>query len=120
VLGLVAGNAAQVLVLEGTGNEKVVCCLVACGAILRRSLVAVSHCLRHVSLVTLLAVALGHLFGVRLVAENAFRDLAVSIVAEGTGKGGMLALVVPELYDLLGVAGKARIGDVTTHFDVKR
>ena len=45
----------------------------------------------------------------RFVALSALRDLAVDGVTEGAVKGGMFALIVPELNNLLGVAGDTGI-----------
>jgi hypothetical protein len=55
-------------------------------------------------LVAFLAVGDDHLRRVRLVALGALRDLAVDVVTGRTVKGGMLALVLPQLSDLLRVA----------------
>lgn len=41
----------------------------------------------------------------RFVTLGALRDLAVDGVTEGTVKGAMLALIVPELGNLPGMAG---------------
>jgi hypothetical protein len=43
------------------------------------------------------------------VALGALRDLAVDVVTGGTVKGGMLALMVPELLGLQGVAVKTGV-----------
>ena len=42
----------------------------------------------------------------RFVALGALRDLSVDAVTGGAVQGGMLALIVPELGDLLCMAGK--------------
>lgn len=120
VLGLVTCHAAKVLVLESTCGEKVVCRLVACRTILGRCRVGIRNVLRHMCLVTFLAVSLLHLLGVRLVALNAFRNFTMGVMAEGTGQHSVLALVVSQLDDLLGVAGKAGISNVAPHLDIER
>ena len=49
---------------------------------------------------------------VRFVALGALRHLAVDTVTGGTVKGGMFALVVSELSNLLCVAGQTGICDL--------
>ncbi len=51
----------------------------------------------------------GHLRQVRFVALRAVRDLAVDGVAGSAVKSTMFALIVPELGNLLRVAGDTRI-----------
>jgi hypothetical protein len=48
----------------------------------------------------------------RFVALGTLRDLAVDAVTGGTVKGGMFALVVPELSNLLRVTAQAGICDI--------
>ncbi len=119
MLCLVTGYAAQVLVLESTGREKLIGCLMASGTVLGRCLVAVRHCQRHMGLVALLAVVLSHLFGVWLMALYALRDLSMRIVAEGACKSCVLALVFTQLYDLLRVTGQTGVCDVASHLDIQ-
>ena len=60
-------------------------------------------------LVAFFAVGDNHFSRVRFVALGALRDLAVDTVTEGAVKGAMLALIVPELGNLLCVTGDAHI-----------
>jgi len=54
------------------------------------------------------------------VTLGALRDLAVDAVAEGTVKGSMFALIVPELGNLLRVAGDTGISHFTCKRNVQR
>jgi len=65
-----------------------------------------------VSLVAFFAVGDNHFSRVRFVALGALRDLAVDAVTGGTVKAGMLALIVPELGNLLRMAGETGICDI--------
>jgi hypothetical protein len=58
---------------------------------------------------TFFAVSDSHFIRVGFVALGALRDLAMDAVAGGTGKTRMLALVVPELSNLPGVAGETDV-----------
>jgi len=62
----------------------------------------------------------GHLSHVRFVALGALRDLAMYVMTLGTVKCGMLALVFPELLDLLGMAGEASVRNVGRKGNVQR
>lgn len=69
-------------------------------ALLRRCVSSIDNILRLVSLVALLAVS-GTLIGrVSLVALSALWNLAMHVMAEGTGQFGMLARVSLELGNL--------------------
>ena len=120
VFCLVTGGTGQFRVLELAGAQQGVSCFVAAGAVLGWCLVTVGDVLRHVGLVTLLAVGGGLLGKVRLVALGAVRDLAVDIVAGAAVQRSVLALVVAQLDDLAGVAGYAGVGDVIAELDVQR
>ena len=76
---------------------------------LTRYIGGIGHLLRHVRLVAFFAVGDNHFSRVRLVTLRALRDLAVDVMTDGAVKGGMLALIVPELSDLLRVTGEAGI-----------
>ena len=54
------------------------------------------------------------------MALGALRNLAMNIVAEGAVELGVLARICLELCNLRGVAGKARIGYITTEDDLFR
>ena len=90
------------------------------GTIFGRCFFVINDILRHVRLVTLLAVGSCLLGEVSFMALGAVRDLAVGVVAGTAVKGGMLALVVAQLDDLAGMAGYAGVGDVIAEFDVER
>lgn len=72
---------------------------------------------RHVCLVTLLAVRLTHLSGVRLMASGAIGNLAMDIVTEGASESGVFALVLAQFLNLRSVAGEAWVGYVVTELD---
>lgn len=110
VLGNVAGCAGELAVFRFAGNQHVKSFLVTCSALLRRGFRGVGNCFRHVCLVAFLAVRWDDIGGVSFMARCAERFLAVGIVAECTGKGGVLALVFLELDDLRFVAGEAGVG----------
>jgi hypothetical protein len=59
--------------------------------------------------VAFFAVCGNHFSRVRFVALDALRDLAVYTVTEGAVKRTMFARIVPELGNLLRVAGDASI-----------
>jgi len=120
VFCLMAGHAAQGLVLEGTGSKQCVSFLVTAGAVLGRCFVTIDNVLRHVSLMTLLAVGSGLLGEVRFMALGAFRNLAVSAVAHAAGDRRMLALVFAQLDNLAGMAGQTGVGNVITEFNNER
>jgi hypothetical protein len=120
VLLLVTGYAEQGFVLGLAGDEHVVCFCVAGRALLGRCVSSVHDILRLVSLVALLAVAGALVSRVSLVALRALRNLAVDIVAERAGELGVLARICLQLCDLRGVAGEARISDITTEKDLFR
>ena len=72
-------------------------------------------------LVTFFAVGGGLLGKVSFVARGAVRNFAVCIImAETAGQGGMLALVVAQLYYLAGVTGNAGIGYIVFKFNSER
>ena len=71
-------------------------------------------------LMACLTVGLGHFRGVRLMAFHAFRDNSVHRVAIRTGKIAMIALVLPELLDLLGMTGEAGIGHIVAEGYLER
>jgi hypothetical protein len=62
--------------------------------------------------VAFFAVGGDHFGRVRFVALGALRDLAVNVMTLGTVKGGMLALVFPELLDLRRMAGETSVRNV--------
>jgi hypothetical protein len=57
---------------------------------------------------------------VRFVALHAFRYLPVNVMTGGAVERGMLALLIPELGDLLGMAGQAGIGHITCKRNLER
>jgi hypothetical protein len=59
-----------------------------------------------------------HVSSVRFVALSTLGDLAVNAVTGGTVQGGMFALVLPELSDLLRVTAQAGIRDISCEGDV--
>jgi len=120
VFGLVAGHAAQFLVLEFAGRQQVISLLVTGGAVLGWCFLVISDVLRHVCLVTLLAVGGGLLGEVSFMALGAFRNPAVNIVACAAEERRMFALVLAQLDDLAGMAGQAGVGDIIAEFDVTR
>jgi hypothetical protein len=71
-------------------------------------------------LVACLAVGLGHLSGVRLMAFHAFRNNSVHGVTIRAGKIRMIALVFPKLLDLLGVTGEAGVGHIVAEGYLER
>ena len=71
VFCLMAGHATQGLVLEGTGSKQCVSFLVTAGTVLGRCFVTIDNVLRHVSLMTLLAVGSGLLGEVGFMALGA-------------------------------------------------
>ena len=72
-------------------------------------------------LVTFFAVGGGLLSKVSFVARGTFRNFAVSVImAEAAGQGGMLALVVAQLYYLAGMTGYAGISYVVGKCNVER
>ncbi len=67
-----------------------------------------------------LAVGVYHVGRMRLVALQAFRDLAVNAVACGASEGSMFTFVLPELGYLLSMAGKAGLCYVWSEADLQR
>jgi hypothetical protein len=61
-----------------------------------------------------------HYIGVGPVTVLTGLNLAVIIVAGGTGKAGMDARIGSQLLNLLGMAGQASVGDFFGQTDVKR
>lgn len=119
VFCLMTGHATQTLVLKFTGRKQFVRFLVTGSAVLGRYFFIIGNILRHVCLVTLLAVGFG-LFGeVRFMALGAFGNLAVSVVARAAEEGGMLALVIAQFDDLAGMAGQTGVSNVIK-FDIER
>lgn len=66
-----------------------------------------------------LAVGRSHFRRVRLVALAALRDLAMGGVTGGAIHGTMFALMVPELSNLLGVAGCTGFGHIARNGHVQ-
>ena len=120
VFSLMAGYAAQVLVLELAGRKQFVSLLVTAGTVLGWGFVIIDNVLRHVCLVTLLAVGRGLLGEVRFMALGAFRNPAVSVVAHAAEERRMFAFVIAQLFDLTGMAGHAGVGNVITKCDFER
>ena len=58
------------------------------------------------------AISGNHFGRVRFVTLGAVRDLSVDAVTGGAVQGGMLALIVPELGNLLCMAGKTGVCDI--------
>ena len=69
------------------------------------------------SLVAFFALSGDHVGAVRLVALGAERNLAVNIMAEAARQTAVFALDLPQLDDLLGMAGQALVGDVVCQLD---
>ena len=90
------------------------------GAILGGCFITIDDVLRHVCLVTFLAVGGGLLGEVRFMTLGAFRNPAVSVVARAAEERRMFALVLAQLDDLAGMAGQAGVGNVITEFDSAR
>ena len=118
VLCLMAGHAAQLLVLEFAGHEQVVSLLVTGGAVPGWCFITIGDVLRHVCLVTFLAVSRGLLGEVGFMALGAIRDFAVNVVARAAEERRMFAFVITQLDDLAGMAGQAGVGYVSTEFYV--
>ena len=112
VLRLMAESAFEGLVPCLTGAEKVEGLLVTCAAVFGRDIRSIGHSLRHVRLMAFPAVGGSHFSRVRFVALGALRDLLVDAVTGGTVQVRMLAFVVPELGNLLCMAGEAGICDI--------
>ena len=106
---LVAEGAGQLRMLCLAGCKEAESLLMTGGTGLVGNGGGVGDGLRHVGLVALLAVGSSHLGGVGLVALHTLRNLPMNAVAGGTGKKGMLALVVSQLGNLRGVAAQARV-----------
>ncbi len=117
VFRFVAGNARLGLMLGRRCRQESVGFRMAGRAILVRDIGAVGHHLRHVRLVALLAVRRSHLRRVGLVALGALRDLAVYVMTGRAEERGVLALVLLQLLDLVGMAGQARLGDLVAERD---
>lgn len=105
VLFLVAEGARECLMLGGAGSECVEDLFVTCPAVCRRYIGGIGHIFRLVRLVAFFAISHNHITRVGLVALRALRDLAMDVMTHGTVKGGMLALKVPELCNLISVTG---------------
>ncbi len=120
VLCLVAESAGEGLVFCGTCGKQIERLFMACAAVFGRHIGCVGDDLRHVWLMATLAVGVHHVGRVRLVALQAFRDLAVNTVACGAAKGSMLTFILPKLSDLLGMAGKAGLCYVWSEADLQR
>ena len=67
------------------------------------------------------AIGLAHVGGMGLMAFQTIGFLAVdAAVARGAREGGMFTLVLPQLLDLLVVAGETRVGDFTLQRNLQR
>jgi hypothetical protein len=66
------------------------------------------------------AIRCGYIGRVRLVALGALRLLAVNAVTGGTVKFGMLALVFPQLFNLLCMTGQTGVSDITREGNLQR
>ena len=120
VFCLMTGHASKLTVFEFTGRKQLVGFLVTGCAVLGRCFVTIDNILRHMCLVTFLAVS-GGLFGeVRFMALGASRNFAVSVVARAAEERSMFALVVAQFDNLAGMAGHAGVGNVITKFDIQR
>lgn len=101
------------LVFERTGGKKINRFFVTGPAIgILDLLILVSDSFRHMSLMTLFAVAGYHLGGMRLVALGASRDFAVRIMTAAAEELAMLAWSLFELFDLFLMTGQARCGHI--------
>lgn len=98
--------------LGGAGSECVENLFVTCSAVCRRYICGIGYIFRLVRLVAFLAIGDNHITGVGLMALRALRYLAMDVMTHGTVKCGMLALEVPELCNLLGVAGETGVCNI--------
>lgn len=72
-------------------------------------------------LVTCGAIGLAHIRRMGLMAFQTVGLLAVdTAVAGGAGEGGMFTLVLPQLLDLLVMAGETRVGDIALQRNLQR
>jgi hypothetical protein len=65
------------------------------------------------------AIGVNHFSRVWFVALGALRDLPVDTVTGGAVQGGMLALITPELRDLLCMAGETSIRDIACKWNIQ-
>lgn len=115
-----AGYTCQFTVFERTGLKQFVSFLVTGCTVRGLYFVIIDNVLRHVRLVTLLAVSVGLPGEVGFMTLGAFRNPAVSVVTRTAEEGGMLALVIAQFNDLAGMAGHTGVGDVITKFYIER
>lgn len=113
VFFLVTGYAEKCFVLGFAGNELVECFTVTSCALLGRCVSCIGDSLWHMSFVAFFAISGNLLRRVRLVALGTLGNFPMDFVAEGAGKFGVFARACLELGNLRGVAGKARIGDIS-------
>jgi len=99
-------------VLGRAGSECVESLFVTCSAVRRRYIGGIGHIFRLVRLVAFFAISYNHITRVGLVTLRALRDLAMDVMAHGTVKGGMLALKVPELCNLISVTGETGVRNI--------
>ena len=120
VLVLMAGNTQDSLVLGIAAGKHLVRTLVTGSTHLVRCIRCHVDGCRHMGLVTFFTIGCHHFRVVRFMALCAKRNLAVNVVAETASQGGVFALDLFELDDLIGMAGQTLIGDVVCKFDYFR
>lgn len=100
VLLLVTGHAEKSFVFGLAGTKQAECLAVTGGTLFGRRISSIDYCLRHVCLVAFFAVTRALVGRVSLVALGTLRNLAMDVVAEGTGELAVLARAGLELGNL--------------------
>jgi len=117
---LMAERTGECLMLGAASREQREGIRVARAAVFGRDVSCIGHSLRHVCLVAFLAIRNSHIGRVGFVALHACRYLSVNVMTGGAVERSMFALLVPELGDLLGMAGQTWVGDIARKRNVER